>query len=302
MTYSIVARDGETGHLGVGAQSHFLGVGRLAGWLEPGVGAVATQAFVNTDFGPFALEGLRRGEACADILRSLIGSDEMAGFRQLALVAADGTVSVHTGDRCVPAAAHRVGDGVAVQGNMLASPAVLDAMLSAYENAEGELADKILAALAAGENAGGDARGSQSAFIRVVTGVRSVHPWRESLVDIRVDDHEDPIGELMRLLPRARAFDSVGSVMFAPRVMIGAFQDVSELELERSLEGLEAAAKVLDDNNEAAFWRAVLLARAGRTGEAADAFTELFSSADYLRPFLKSVGAAGIIHEVEQYL
>ncbi|WP_280417931.1 DUF1028 domain-containing protein [Nocardia carnea] len=302
MTYSIVARDSRTGQLGVGAQSHFFGVGRLAGWLEPGVGAVATQAFVNIDFGPLALERLRRGQDSVDVLRQLVGSDEMRDYRQLAVVAADGTVATHTGDRCVPASGQRIGDGVAVLGNMLASPGVPEAMSAAYEQARGALADKILAALEAGESAGGDARGSQSAFIRVVSGTRSARPWQETLIDIRVDDHDDPVGELARLLPRVRAFEAVGSVMFAPRVMVGGFRDVTERELESSLERLAAAAAVLTDNNEAAFWRAVLLARAGRTREAADAFTGIFSRAEHLRPFLRSVGDAGIIDEAEQYL
>lgn len=302
MTYSIVARDSETGQLGVGGQSHFFGLGRLAGWLEPGVGAVATQAFVNIDFGPLALQELRRGRDCANVLGELLESDEMRQYRQLAVIAADGSVAAHSGDHCVPEARHRIGDGVVVQGNMLASSTVPDAMMAAYEDTEGDLADRILAALAAGEAAGGDARGSQSAFLRVVSGVRSSRPWQESIVDIRVDDHDDPVGELARLLPRVRAFDSVGAVMFAPRIMLGTLHGVSERELDDALDRLAAAAEILGDNHEAEFWRAVLLARAGRSEDATAAFGELFTVADHLRSFLRSVCEAGVVDEVERYL
>lgn len=301
MTYSIVARDNASGQLGVGAQSHFFGVGRLAGWLEPGVGAVATQAFVNINFGPRSLEGLRLGGGSDEVLGDLIESDEMRQYRQLAIVKADGTCAAYTGDRCVAGAGHRIGDGVVVLGNMLASPKVVDAMMLAYNETRGVLADRILAALTAAEATGGDARGSQSAFLRVVSGSRSCHPWREVVADLRVDDHVDPVGELARLLPRLRAFEAVGSVMFAQGIMLGEFH-ASESEVERALEQLDGAAEVLRDNHEAAFWRAVLLARAGRADDARSAFADLFAVAGHLRPFARSVGTAGVFDDVEVYL
>ncbi|HEX3789970.1 MAG TPA: DUF1028 domain-containing protein [Pseudonocardiaceae bacterium] len=302
MTYSILARDPETGQLGYGAQSHFFGVGRLVGWTEPGVGVVATQALVNLDFGPHGLAAMARGEQPDDIQAALVDGDRFSRYRQFAMVDAAGRTCSHTGSACVPMAGHATGDAVVAQGNMLADHAVYKEMIAAYADTAGPLAQRILAAMQAAEKAGGDARGSQSAVLKVVSGKRSETPWAQTLVDIRVDDHADPIAELARQLPLHDAFVAVGGVVFAPRLMMGEYRDVPIEELEETLAGLEAADDALGDNLEAAFWRAALLARAGRRGDAIAAFRALFLRGPHLRDYLANVGAAGIVPNANDYL
>lgn len=302
MTYSIVARDPETGQLGYGAQSHFFGVGRLVGWLAPGVGAVATQALVNLDFGPAGLEAMGRGQDPDDICASLMGGDDYIAYRQFAMVDATGRTAAHTGTACVPMAGYAAGDQVVAQGNMLADHDVYKAMIAAYSESKGPLSGRILAAMRAAEEAGGDARGAQSAAIKVVSGNPSATPWAETVVDIRVDDHLDPIAELGRLLPLHDAFSTVGGVIFAPRLMMGEFRDVPDAELEQTLARLTAADLALGTNLEAAFWRCALLARAGRREDAIAGFQALFERGPHLRAYLENVGRAGIVADVQDYL
>jgi uncharacterized Ntn-hydrolase superfamily protein len=303
MTYSIVARDPETGQLAVGAQSHFFGVGRLVDWGEAGVGAAATQAFVNVDHGPHAIERLRAGEDPQTALDALLGADDNRAYRQVGVVDAQGRAAAWTGESCAPAAGHLVGDGVTVQGNMLASPKVPAAMLEAYVSTQGDLADRVLAALAAAEDTGGDVRGSQSAVLRVWSASASSTPWNEVLINIRVDDHPDPIGELTRMLPRHRAFDLVGSVIFAPNLTIGPYEGVAADLLAEKLAGLESAAELLGSSNrEPDFWRAVLLARSGDTEAARALFDDLFAYRPGLREFLAGIGPLGFLPDVDEYV
>lgn len=303
MTYSIVARDPGTGELGVGSQSHFFGVGRLVGWGEAGVGAAATQAFVNVDYGPAAVEAMRAGQPAQRIVEALTAADPLSAYRQLGVVDALGGAASFTGSSCAPAAAGLVGDGVAVQGNMLAAPEVVPDMLTAYQAATGPLADRMLAAMAAAERAGGDVRGSQSAVLRVFSGTRSTTPWRHVRVDLRVDDHPDPVGELARLLPRQRAFDLIGEVIFAPNLTIGPYEGVAPELLRDRLDGLREASELLGaDNREADFWRALLLARAGEKDAARALFDDLFAYRPQLRGFLAGIGPLGFLDDVAEYL
>ncbi|MCE0763293.1 DUF1028 domain-containing protein [Pseudonocardia kujensis] len=303
MTYSIVARDPDTGQLGIGAQSHFFGVGRLVGWAEPGVGAVATQAFVNVGYGPDTLELLRTGATAQTAVDTVTAADELSGYRQLGVVDATGSAASFTGAACAPAAGGMTGHGVAVQGNMLGSQRVWPAMLEAYQQAEGDLADRILAALVSGEEAGGDVRGSQSAVLTVVSGNRSDTPWAETVIDIRVDDHPDPVGELARLLPRQRAFNLIGEVIFAPNLTIGEFIRVDPELLHDRLTGLAQAGKLLGaDNREADFWRALLLARSGDTAAARALFDDLFAARPQLRGFLAGIAPLGFLDDVQEYV
>lgn len=296
MTYSIVARDPATGQFAIGAQSHFFAVGRLVAWIEPGVGAVATQSFVSIDYGPLGLRGLAQGADPRDVLAELRAEDSQTEFRQVGMVDALGRSAGFTGSACVPATHLMTSENVAVQGNMLASEAAITAMHEAYLIAEGDIADRVIAALRAAEDAGGDARGSQSASLLVGSGNRSDTPWREMTIDVRVDDNPDPITELERSLTVHRAFDTIGGILFTPRLMIGAYEDVTEDELEVALADLAAADSALGaDNAEAAFWRAVLLDRAGRSAEAAASFTEVFARAPHLRGYREKVHQAGFL-------
>ncbi len=204
-TYSIVARDPETGELGAAVQSHWFGVGPIVPWVRPGVGAVATQSIADPGYGPRALD-LLAGDAhpgAQAVLADLIAADEVARFRQVAIVDASGEVAVHTGDGCIDWAGDEAGDGFSAQANMMASTEVWPAMARAFEAAAGPLARRLLAALHAAEGKGGDARGRQSAAL--VVAPAQGEPW-EKLVDLRVDDHPDPLTELDRLLDLSDAY------------------------------------------------------------------------------------------------
>ncbi len=203
-TYSIVAHDPATGEVGVAVQSHWFAVGPLVPWARSGVGAVATQSIVEPAYGPRLLDLLEAGRAPQDALDELVAADEQARFRQVAVVSAAGAVAVHTGERCVQFAGHEPGTGFAAQANMMASPSVWGAMAQAYERAPGPLARRLTAALHAAEAQGGDARGRQSCAILVAPAARE--PWRTA-VDLRVDDHPDPLAELDRLLDLRDAYD-----------------------------------------------------------------------------------------------
>jgi uncharacterized Ntn-hydrolase superfamily protein len=197
-TFSIVALDG--GDLGVAVASKFFAVGSVVPWAKAGVGAIATQAWANTSYGPRGRMLLEEGLSAADVVERLIGDDEHAAVRQVGVVDARGGVGAHTGAECVAWAGHRTGPGFSVQGNILVGGDVLWAMEEAFRSADGELAERLLAALAAGDAAGGDARGRQSAALLVVRDGGGFGGGDDRHVDLRVDDHPDPIRELRRLL------------------------------------------------------------------------------------------------------
>jgi uncharacterized Ntn-hydrolase superfamily protein len=196
-TYSIVARDPQTGALGIAVQSHWFSVGSVVPWARPGIGAVATQANAEVAYGPGILELLEAGVGPREALERLLSEDPSAASRQVAVVAASGEVAVHTGADCIPVAGDVTGAGVSCQANIMVSDRVWPAMLEAYTGAEGPLSQRLLAALDAGEAAGGDARGRQSAALLVVPARGEA--WQTE-VELRVEDHEDPLGELRRLL------------------------------------------------------------------------------------------------------
>jgi hypothetical protein len=195
----------------------------------------------------------------------------------------------------VPAAGSRSGDQVVTQGNLLASDEVYESMVDAYASSTGDLAERILAALRAAEDAGGDARGSQSAAIKVVSGQRSDAPWEETLMDLRVEDHVDPIGELARLVALQKAHEHMGSAIGAPGLVLGEFTDASEADVEAALVALEEARVALGDNLEAAFWKGVVLTRAGRAEAAGALFDEIFAVAPRMRLVLDGLGRTGFL-------
>jgi uncharacterized Ntn-hydrolase superfamily protein len=202
-TYSIVAHDPETGEVGVAVQSHWFSVGSIVSWARPAVGAVATQSIGEPSYGPGLLDLLADGVEPSDALARLTAEDERAAFRQVAVVDAAGRVAVHTGASCIAFAGDRTGGGYSVQANMMASPAVWPAMADAFEASDGPLARRLLVALRAAEAAGGDARGRQSSA--VVVAPAEGEPWRLS-VDLRVEDHPEPLDEIERLLDMAEAY------------------------------------------------------------------------------------------------
>jgi uncharacterized Ntn-hydrolase superfamily protein len=207
MTFSVVARDPVTGELGVAVASCVLAIGRAAPWAEAGVGAVVTQSRTRRGYGPHTLRGLAAGLDPETVLATLAARDAGAPGRQVGVVAADGRAAVHTGADCLPARGHVVGEGFTIQGTVLASEKVVHALADAYRNTAGPLAERLVAALEAGEDAGGDLRGRQSAALLVVGPRVTAEPWDEVPVDLRVDDAADPLRELGRLLTLQRAYE-----------------------------------------------------------------------------------------------
>jgi uncharacterized Ntn-hydrolase superfamily protein len=200
VTYSLVARDAETGELGVAVQSRSFGTGRVVPWAAAGVGAVATQSFSLASYGPLGLTAMRAGAAPGEALAELVAADGLRDFRQVAFVDAQGRTASHTGAACIPAAGTRAGEGYSAQGNMLRSDEVWQAAAEGFEAARGSLAERLLAGLDAAEAAGGDFRGRQAGAILVVAAEGSGEIWGDRVVDVRVDEHEEPLRELRRLL------------------------------------------------------------------------------------------------------
>jgi uncharacterized Ntn-hydrolase superfamily protein len=209
-TFSIVAFDPKTGDLGVAVQSKYLGVGAVVPWVRSGVGAVATQALAKIGYGPDGLVSMEKGKSSEETLEQLFSEDKRRALRQVAMVDASGRAAVRTGDECIPWAGHKTGEHFSVQGNLLTGEEVVTAMAAAFEKArasgEGELADWMFAALEAGQAAGGDRRGQQSAALLVARANAGPGGDNDRYMDLRVDDHAAPITELARLLRLHREF------------------------------------------------------------------------------------------------
>lgn len=255
-TYSIVARDSTTGQLGVAVQSHWFSVGPIVPWAEPGVGAVATQSLVDPAYGPLGLNLMRMGRTAPEALKALVSTDEGADVRQVAMVDAKGNVAAHTGKRAIFAAGHQLGAQYSVQANIMEKPTVWAAMGAAYEAAEGDLAERLLAALEAAEAEGGDLRGRQSAAILVVSSKNTHEPWVDRLFDLRVEDHPNPVAELRRLVTLQRAYLK----------LYEGDEWVVKGDIEKALAAYRQALEIVPDeatNGEAAFWVGVTLADTG---------------------------------------
>ena len=199
MTYSLVARDGATGELGVAVQSRAFGTGAAVPWARAGVGAVATQSFTNRGYGVRGLDLMDVGAAPADALAELLEADDLREYRQVAFLTADGRAAAHTGSLCIPEAGHLTRDNLSAQGNMLRSTDVWPALAEAFESTVGTLAMRLLAALNAAEAAGGDFRGQEAAGLLVVPAEASDEPWNDRVFDLRVDNDPEPLVELGRL-------------------------------------------------------------------------------------------------------
>jgi len=257
MTYSIVARDKDTGELGVAVQSHYFQVGPVVPWAIAGVGAVATQSMVNISFGPLGLDYMSAGYSAEDALRALLAGDSQPEARQVALVDASGKVAAHTGAKCIPAAGHRTGDGFSVQANLMEKDTVWDAMVEAYTSTNAPLAERLLAALDAAEAEGGDIRGKQSAAMLVVTGRPTGRSWEDRTIELRVEDAPDPLVELRRLLRVKRAYMAVN--------------EADRLEEAKDLEGatrkLREAVELAPEMVEICFWGGLTMVQAGQADE-----------------------------------
>jgi uncharacterized Ntn-hydrolase superfamily protein len=265
-TYSIVARDRDSGELGVAVQSHWFGVGAVVAWARPGVGAVATQSVAEVAHGPNALDALARGLSAEDAIAEVLCADELARYRQLGVVDADGRAVSYTGSDCIAHAGDAGGEGFACQANMMAGETVPGAMAAAYEAHEGDLTERLLAALDAAEAAGGDVRGRQSAALIVVPAAGE--PWRTRF-DVRVEDHATPLVELSRLVRLARAYEMAAQA--DEMAAAGAHAEATRLYL--------SAAELAPEADELTFWAGL-----GIAAEDLDAGLDLVRRAAAAKP------------------
>ncbi len=253
-TYSIVARDPQTGQFGVAVQTHQMSVGNNVPWLLPGVGAIATQSLTNVSFGPTGLRMLREGVSATHVIRALVASDDGENRRQVAVVDAQGRAAAHTGKGCIAEAGHHIGEGYSVQANMMTRATVVQAMAAAYESAQGDLAQRMLAALEAAQAEDGDIRGMQSSALVVVPGALDAPEWKKDY-SLRVDEHENPIMELARLVRhrRAQLIDEQGTALLEAG------------EHHEALNRWAEARALAPEQEELAFWQGVTLA--DKTGD-----------------------------------
>jgi uncharacterized Ntn-hydrolase superfamily protein len=292
-TFSIVARDPETGEMGVAVQSHWFSVGSDVPWAEAGVGAVATQSFVDPSYGPKGLDLMRLGKSAPEALKELIAADSGEAVRQVAMVDARGEVAVHTGKRCIEFARHDTGDGYSAQANLMLNDGVPQAMAETFERTQGDLADRMMAALEAAQAAGGDIRGKQSAAIMVVKRQSSGKPWADRVVDLRVEDHPEPLRELRRLLNLACAY----------RHMNAGDAAMQQNDIQKALKEYGDAMKIAGDNLEIMFWSALTLAVKGHLGQALPILKKVFSADKNWVEVLKRLPKAGMLSdEVERVL
>lgn len=286
-TYSIVAVDSATGQIGVAVQSHWFSVGAGVPWAEPGVGAVATQSFIDPSYGPRGLYLMRTGTPAPAALAALLRADPDSQVRQVAMIDARGRVNAHTGSRNIPAAGHHVGRWYSVQANLMRGETVWPAMARAFETASGDLADRMMAALDAAQAAGGDIRGKQSAALMVVSGDPRAAAWQR-LFDLRVEDHADPLGELRRLLSVARAYNAATA----------GDNFLTAGQIDSALASYRIASDLLPDaatNGELIYWVAVTLADIGRIDEAIPLFRRAFAQDIAWAELLARLPDAGLL-------
>ncbi len=284
-TYSIVARDSVTGELGVAVQSHWFSVGAHVPWAQAGVGAVATQSFTEVTYGPLGLALMRAGRSAPQALRALVTVDPHPDVRQVAMIDARGRVAAHTGEHCIAEAGHRTGAQYSVQANLMEKNTVWDAMARAYETTRGDLAERLLAALEAAQREGGDIRGRQSAAIRIVRGESTGRPWEDVVVDLRVEDHPNPVRELRRLVRVHRAYEWMNR----------GDERMADDDVAGALEAYGRAAELMPDNPEIRFWAAHTMMLGGHEAQALDMFRQVFRAEPAWREVVRRLPAAGLL-------
>jgi uncharacterized Ntn-hydrolase superfamily protein len=284
-TYSIVARDPASGELGAAVQSHWLSVGSGVIWAQPGVGAVATQSFLEPSYGPLGLELMRAGTDAAQALTALLAADEHQDVRQVGMIDRNGEAANHTGANAIAEFCNITGDDFAVQANLMWKPTVCSAMARAFANAEGDLAARMMIALEAAEGEGGDMRGKQSAALLVVSGDASQPAWAGRIFDLRVDDHAEPLVEMRRLLVMARAY----------RLMNEGDEYMTLGETDKAVAAYSGAEALVPDSHEMVFWHAATLAADGRVDESLPLFGKAFAAWPRWRDLVQRLPAAGLL-------
>ena len=284
-TFSIVARDPATGELGVAVQSHWFSVGPIVPWIEAGVGAIATQSFVDPSYGKLGLDLIRAGRSAPDALKALVAGDPASDVRQVAMIDSQGRVAAHTGAKDIQAAGHKVGVNYSVQANLMLNDSVWPSMSRAFETSKGDLADRMLAALDAAQAAGGDIRGRQSAALIVVTGKPTGKPWIDRTFDLRVDDHPEPLKELRRLVVLQRAYNHMNAGDLA----------VERKDNQGALREYSAAAALAPGNVEMVYWHAVALVNMGRVDESLPLFRQVFKADKNWLTLTPRLATAGLL-------
>lgn len=290
-TYSIVAYDPGANQWGVAVQSHYFGTGRAVTWAEAGVGVVATQSMVEVSYGPLGLSLMRSGKSAGQALEGLLAADPNFAVRQVAMIDAQGNVAAHTGAKCIDEAGHRTGKNYSVQANMMLKNTVWDAMAEAYEGSTGDLAERMMVALEAAEDQGGDIRGKQSAAMLVVGGNMTGTPWQSRLYDLRVDDNPTPLVELRRLLGIGRAY-----ALSNEAAAISRNASLGDARFGRARAKFEEAmhySQQMPGNMEIPFWAAVDLASLGQWEAATPLFQMIFSVDPAWRELIRRLPKAG---------
>jgi uncharacterized Ntn-hydrolase superfamily protein len=286
-TFSIVARDPETGEIGAAVQSHWFNVGAVVIWGEAGVGVVATQSFVNVSFGIRALGLLKSGLTPRQVVDSLINSDDGKDFRQLAVLDTKGNSAAFTGKKCVEAAGHLNGENYSVQANLMLNNKIWPAMEKAFKESKGPLAERLIAVLEAAQKVGGDIRGKQSSAILIFKGTASGKPWDDKLIDLRVDDNPDPIAELKRLLKVQRAYDHMNNGDLA----------VEKGDEQKALFEYSSAEKMFPGNEEMKFWHAVSLLNMNKMKEGNKLLQEAFRMNKNYKILIPRIIKSGLLKE-----
>lgn len=292
-TFSIVARDSVTGEMAVGVQSHWFSVGSVVPWGRSGVGVVATQSFVNPAYGPEGLKLMEEGKTASEALGILVAQDEGKEYRQVAFLDNTGRTEAFTGEKCVEAASHITGKNFSVQANMMLNNKVVPAMEQAFRSHPNlPLAERIVKVLQAAQEAGGDIRGRQSAALIVVGPEKVKNSWEDKKIDLRVDDHPEPLKELERLLKVARAYEFMNRGDLA----------MEEEDVPEALKQYGKAMEMFPENLEMQYWTAVALANSGRLEEAKPMFDSIFQKDENWREMTRRLPASGLLNVSEDEL
>ncbi len=289
-TFSIVAIDKAAGEMAVGVQSHWFSVGSIVSWGKSGIGVVATQSFVNPAYGPDGLKLMEEGKTAMEALDFLTAKDEGKEFRQIAFLDVSGNIATFTGEKCVQSAGHINGNNFSVQANMMLNDQVVPAMAKAFQaNESMPLAERVVQTLKAAQAAGGDIRGKQSAVLLIFNTDKVEHEWKDKKINLRVDDHKNPLIELERLLKVHRAYEHMNNGDLA----------VEHGNMAKALEEYSAAEKMFPENLEMKYWKAIALANNNRMDEALPIFKEIFSKDPNWKEMTKRLPASGLLEVSE---
>lgn len=266
-TFSIVARDETTGEMGVAVQSHWFAVGNSVAWGKSGVGVVATQSFVNPSYGPNGLKLMNEGSTAEEALERLLEMDPGKAFRQVAFLDVNGHAAAHTGNKCIVEASHIAHENFSVQANMMLNDKVVPEMQYAFmKHRDLPLAERLVEVLKAAQKAGGDIRGKQSAAILIVGAEKTENEWEDKVIDLRVDDHQNPIQELERLLSVKRGYDFMNEGDLA----------IEDGDIDAALKAYSEAENLLKGNVEVTYWKAISLWNADKKAEAIPILKSIF--------------------------